>query len=156
MHLFDMTADDTTAPEDATPRRGRRGPRPSPVADSPAESAVVAPALPARAIRPLGDIEGAPCDCGTSLWEIMDEWRGEWKVECWACYRRRKMAVVVGHLKPRSDFTLRDGRFAGMTLDEAAREPHGLEVLRVYASGHKRPEVREAVRKFLDGCGPTR
>lgn len=155
MHLFDMTADETTAPEDASPRRGRRGPKPSPAAESPAAVAP-APAPPARAIRPLGDIEADPCDCGTSLWEIVDEWRGEWAVECWACYRRRKMAVVVGYLKPRSDFTLRDGRFAGMTLDEAAEEPHGLEVLRVYASGHRRPEVREAVRKFLDGCGPTR
>lgn len=146
--LFDP--EETSAPEDVQPRKkGRKKPA---VVEAPAvEPEIPMPPRVVAVARVLGQIDDIECVCGTSRWDIMDEWRGEWVVECWACYRSRRMPAVPGHLKPRSQFTLRDGRFKGLTIDEAAAQPRGIDTIRHYATNHKDEEVRAAARKFLDG-----
>lgn len=153
--LFDM-AGDGTAPEDAV---GRKKSRRSAPAAAPAAAAELPPALAVpedRPVRVLGEVEGEPCSCGTTLWEVIEDHRTRWRVWCWACYRQRWMDPVPGVLPERCDFVIHEGRFSGLTLDEIVDEPRGVDVLRIYAKSHKSPAVQAAVAAFLDRRGIAR
>jgi hypothetical protein len=45
---------------------------------------------------------------------------------------------------------LREGRFAGMTLDEVQSQPKGPEFIAWAAANHKRDAVRSACKKHMD------
>lgn len=155
-HLFDLTSD---SPEDVTPKRkGRKT-----ACAGPATAAVSLPA-PAperqRAIRPIGLIDSEPClgrafglPCLCTLRDIYYEEQGDWQVGCFVCGEMSWMPAVEGYLneKPQgAEFVIRDGRFAGMRLDEIVEQPRGLDTLRIYAKTHKSDVVRREVGKFLD------
>ena len=151
--LFTFDSDDT-APEDAGGKKARKKAAPSVVADEP--SPVQQPPAPEKPHRILGEVQDVACLCGTSWWEILEDHRNWWVVWCMACFRQRCMDAVPGVLPERSDFVVHDGRFAGMTLDEIAEQPRGIDTIKVYAKGHKSPAVQAAAKKFLDDRGVSR
>lgn len=135
--------------------------RPSRKTAAPAPAAVEAPALPPRerkpAIKPIGEIEGEPCDgrafggpCLTTTRDIFYEDHGEWLTGCWVCGAVRWMPVVAGHLPERSTFVVYGGRFDGLTFDEIAQEPRGMDTIRLYAADAKKPTIQREAKKWLD------
>lgn len=88
--------------------------------------------------------------CGAWAMDILDAYRGEWAVQCAFCETMQTVPAVAGVLKERDDFVLNSGRFAGMTLDEVAQEPRGLDYIRWAVAEHPREAVRAACKKHLD------
>lgn len=150
-HLFGLTSD---SPEDAAPKRSSRKKAKQPEAPVVVEAPVIDRP---RAIRPIGQIDGEPCDgrafgmpCQCTVWDIFTEDRGEWLVGCFVCGDVKWMPVVPGHLPESSTFVVHGGRFNGLTFDQIAKEPRGIDTIKVYASGHKNPAVQREARKWLD------
>jgi hypothetical protein len=126
-----------------------------------AEATVVQPpplARPKPAIKPIGKIDGPPCDgtafnspCNTTVYDIFHEDAGDWLVGCWCCGAVSWMPVVPGHLPARTEYVVHGGRFDGKTFAEIAGEPRGLDTIRIYAADAKRPGLQAEARKWLDG-----
>lgn len=157
--LFDLTGD---SPEDVQPRR--KGRRRAAAAEAVAVVEETPPAAtPPRVLRPIGKTDGEPCDgrafgepCLSTVWDILAEEGDRWLVGCWVCGGERWMAAVPGVLPVQdesSTFVLRAGRFAGMSLADVAREPRGLDTLKIYAQKHQSATVMATVRKYLDSLG---
>ena len=74
-----------------------------------------------------------------------------WLIQCCFCNTSQWVAVIEGHLEQKpAAFTFADGRFAGLTIDEASERPQGLDCIRLWAEkGHKRPEVKTACETWL-------
>lgn len=106
-------------------------------------------------LKRLGMIDGhyqcADEACGASEMDIIDEYRGQWTLECAYCGTGSVEPALVGHLKPREEeFVFRDGRFAGQTISEAMDHPRGPDYVRWAAGEHPRQAVRDACRTHLD------
>lgn len=153
--LFDLSGD---SPEDTqTKKRGSR--RAAATEERSPEPLPPAP-TPRRAAPRIGVTDGEPCEgrafgqpCLSTAWDIVAENRGRWHVACAVCGDERWVPAIPGTLPKRDEseeFVLRDGRFAGLTLAEAAEDPSGIDVLRVYARKHASEDVRKAVSRFLD------
>lgn len=113
------------------------------------------------AIRPLGRLdhthECVDDRCRGSAHDIIHEDRGEWMIQCCFCHTCQWVPVIAGHLTPRPEaFTFRDGRFAGLTIDEAVEQPHGREYVAWAAQEHKRDAVRKACQTWLDSAVAAR
>jgi hypothetical protein len=104
-------------------------------------------------LEALGKYDDEVCAdeaCRGTAHDIIDEHRGQWLLECCFCGTGQWVPAVVGHLKPRQEeFRFRDGRFAGLTIAEASREPRGPDYLKWAAESHPRPMVREAVKTWI-------
>ena len=145
--LFDIAPDE--------PQR-KRSARPA-ATDAPQISSAPLPRRPSAAIKPIGEIDGEPCDgrafgepCLATLRDIFHEDRGEWLTGCWVCGAVRWMPVVPEHLPERSTFVVHGGRFDGMTFDEIAEQPRGLDTINLYAADAKRPTIQREAKKWLD------
>jgi len=109
---------------------------------------------PPPAIRAIGKLdhthECADALCRGSAHDIIHEDRGEWLIQCCFCLTCQWVPVIEGHLEPKStEFQFRDGRFAGLTIDEAVALPRGLEYVLWAAREHKRPAVKTACETWL-------
>lgn len=111
--------------------------------------------LPSKAILPIGKADDLfDCGdgrCGARCHDILHEHKGEWYVACCFCGTAMWVKAVSGHLKPREgEFVFRDGRFAGMTVSEAACQPRGEDYIKWCAANHQRDAVRSACKKHMD------
>jgi|688.fasta_scaffold1660620_1 hypothetical protein len=109
---------------------------------------------PVRAIKALGTLdEGHECadsTCRGTAHDILHEEHGEWLIQCCFCNTAQWVPVVKGHLEPKEDeFVFRDGRFSGLSIDEAVALPRGLEYVVWAAKEHKRPAVKAACETWL-------
>jgi len=107
------------------------------------------------AIKPIGKLDDTyRCiddRCGASCHDILYEDRGEWLLQCCFCNCTQWLPAIPGHLTPRDEqFVLRDGRFAGMTLDEVSSQPRGIDYIAWAADEHQRPAVKAACKSWLD------
>lgn len=107
------------------------------------------------ATRPIGRIDDTyQCidgRCGASCHDILLEERGQWLLGCCFCNCTQWLPAIPGHIKPREEqFVLRDGRFAGMTLDEVMSQPRGIDYITWAAEEHKRDAVKAACKTWLD------
>jgi hypothetical protein len=157
--LFDIA--ETSPPEDQKKRRGK----------STGALFEMGKPSPEKAPSYIGDfvttylgrfdeVECVDPSCRGTAHDIVEEGMAElppsnkprpaWLIECCYCGTGQWVPVVEGYLKPaKEEFRLRDGRFAGMTLDEASKQPRGLDYIRWAAEEHKRPAVREASKTWL-------
>lgn len=90
--------------------------------------------------------------CRSGAHDIVYESRGEWFLQCVVCGTGQWLPVVPGHLPEQpaeAGFRLRDGRFAGMTIAEALRQPRGEDYIRWAAQSHPRDAVRAACKAVL-------
>lgn len=111
---------------------------------------------PIYAVEILGQVrdlhECADTRCKSQQFDIIDDYRGEWKLECMICGTGQWVTAVPGILPdPEVDqFTFRDGIFEGKTVDEAAKEENGMDYIEWAASSHKRAAVQKACKTWLD------
>lgn len=108
----------------------------------------------------LGKIDGHyTClddSCGSGAFDITDEYRGEWFVECAICGTAFRTPAIPGYLTPNGDgFVFNDGRFAGLTVEEAWNEPRGQDYVQWAAKSHPRQAVRTACQNHLDAAKAT-
>jgi hypothetical protein len=147
--LFDIS------PQEQPNKRGARKPDRR-AFETPAENQTEKNVFFYREMPPLGRIdhtyECADGQCGAQCHDILHEDSGEWRVECAFCGTGQWVKVIAGHLKPKErEFLLRDGRFAGLSLDEVEQQPRGLDYLAWALTGHPRQIVRDAVKKHMEG-----
>lgn len=152
---------DTSPEEPEKKKAGRRAKAVPP----PAEEAPVHQKAPSiLANRPsaiLGKIDGHyQCldeTCLSEAFDIVDEYRGEWLVECAVCGTGLRTKAIAGYLKDRGEgFVFNDGRFAGLTVAEAAAQPRGMDYVTWASSEHPRQAVRDACKKHLDSLRAAR
>lgn len=108
------------------------------------------------AVVSLGRVDdGVMCldqNCQAECHDIVEEIKGQWLVECCFCGTGQWIKAIPNLLpkpSPKDSFRLRDGRFAGLTLEEAAMLPRGLDYIRWAAGEHPRHAVREAAKTWL-------
>jgi len=152
--LFDVSPDEPTR----TSRRAKAGGSVSEVV--PKKDLSYIGQLPARTILPIGKADDLfDCGdgrCGARCHDILHEHKGEWYVTCCFCGTAMWVKAVAGHLKPREgEFVFRDGRFAGMTVSEAACQPRGEDYIKWCAANHPRDAVRSACKKHMDDKNPA-
>ena len=119
--------------------------------------------LPAVAIPPLGRLdEGVACldtSCQAECHDIVEEIKGQWRLECCFCGTGQWVPVIRGHLPPAAeggDFVFRGGRFDGQTIAEASRSARGLDYIKWAAAEHPRPAVKKACETYLASVALSR
>jgi hypothetical protein len=145
-----------TAPEEPEKKKARVRKTEEP-AQAAQPAAIFVPTLP---IQLIGKIDGHyQCldeSCGSMAMDIVDERRGQWRLECAVCGTGSSEPALVGHIQPKEqEFVFRDGRFAGQTISEALRHGRGEEYVRWAAKDHPRQAVRDACRTHLDTIRPA-
>lgn len=91
--------------------------------------------------------------CGGSAHDVIDEYKGRWKVECCFCGLVETVLKVAGVLPeaPESgDFVFPSGRFAGMTVRDAASTERGMKVIEWIATNSDNEQEKNACKKWLD------
>lgn len=119
------------------------------------EEAAEVVTAPSRVYQILGQVRDLhDCGdrrCGSRHFDIIDDYRGEWLIECMICGTCQRVPPVPGILRePEGDFTFRDGIFAGLSIGEAYSQEHGPEYVEWAAASHKREVVRKACKVWLD------
>jgi hypothetical protein len=154
--LFDTTPDEPERRK--TPARARKKVVATEEAAPPPEK--TPSFIGQRPTQRLGTIDGHyQCwddSCGSTAMDIIDEQRGEWRLECAVCGTGSREPALVGHLAPpKEEFVFRDGRFAGHTIAEAIEQPRGLDYIQWAAKDHPRQAVRDACKTHLDTLQPA-
>lgn len=91
--------------------------------------------------------------CGSTQFDILDDWRGEWFIECMLCGTGQYAVAVPGVIETpdnAADFVFSDGRYEGLSIAEASADEHGPKYLAWAAKNHKREAVRVACQKWID------
>jgi hypothetical protein len=144
--LFDTSSDEPQK------RRARKSVPPPAETPAPQKPFIYIGEAPA----PLGRLDdGVACldqNCQAQCHDILDEDRGQWRLECCFCGTSQWVPVIKGHLPPPAegaDFVLRGGRFDGQTLGEVARSSRGKDYIAWAAKEHPRPTVKKACQTYL-------
>jgi len=160
--LFDLGVEES-------PKKSRRPKRPEEaVAAVESESAISAPGVAGDVAPILGRLDDIACadeTCGGEAHDVIDRGWAEidesgkkkraWKIECCFCgtgqwVAAREEQPEKEDKKPSGEFVFAGGRYPGMTVAAAAAQPGAIEYLKWAAASHKEPEVRQAVRTWLD------
>lgn len=91
--------------------------------------------------------------CGGRAHDVIEVYRGRWKVECCFCGTRQAEDAVAGVLPEAPSegvFVLPGGRYDGLTLAEVASTERGGGYIRWAAGGHPNQAVKSACQKWLD------
>lgn len=152
--LFDTSPEEVPDRKKKARARALAAPHQQPVSE-PEKTPSFIGQTPRRAILPIGKIDDTfECvdpRCGTACHDILHEDGGEWLLGCCFCNCTQWVRAIPGYLQPKeAEFVFRDGRFAGLTLDEASREPRGPDYIAWAAKEHKRPAVKAACQSWLD------
>jgi hypothetical protein len=139
------------APEEPERRKPQKRAKEEKLEES-QEEAIVPPSRIHQILGQVRDLhECGDRRCGSRHFDIIDENRGEWLIECMICGTGQRVPVISGILKePEENFTFRDGIFAGLSVGEAFQQENGPEYVEWAASSHKREAVRKACRSWLD------
>lgn len=144
--LFDISDDEPVK------KKGRSSRRKGAAAVE-ATAAFPPPVYTAEILGQVRDLhECADTRCSSRQFDIIDDYRGEWKIECMICGTGQWVTAVPGILPDAEaeQFTFRDGLFEGRTIDEAAKEENGMDYIEWAASSHKKAAVQKACRTWLD------
>jgi len=145
-----------TSPKEPQKRRARKL-APPPAEKPGAEKPLI---YLGESVPPLGRLDdGVACldqNCQAQCHDILDEVRGQWRLECCFCGTVQWSPVIKGHLPPPAegaDFVLRGGRFDGQTLGEVARSRRGQDYITWASKEHPRPAVKKACETYLASLG---
>jgi len=148
-----------TSPEEPERKKSRkRAAEPAPPAPAP-----TAASLPAVAVPPLGRLDdGVACldtSCQGQCHDIVEEIKGQWRLECCFCGTGQWVPVIRGRLPPPAeggDFVFRGGRFDGQTIAQSARTERGVDYIKWAAAEHPRPAVKKACETYLASVAESR
>lgn len=144
--LFDIPPDE---PKKAKKKPARPGPALEP-APAPAPREVPHIAMPATLGRLDGTVACLDQTCQGLSHDIVADDRGQWLVECCLCGTGQWLPAIPGVIEPpKGKFVFHAGRFAGLTIDQAAAQPRGLEYLEWAAREHPKQAVRKACETWL-------
>lgn len=158
--LFDISPDEV--PDDAKQKQKKQRrktanvPEPAQRDGDHASSAIFAPQRRRNDTiigRSAGHYECADSACGSTHFDILDEWRGEWFVECMVCGTGQNVPAVSGVIETPDDageFVFADGRYEGMSVSQVSRDQNGPKYIAWASENHKREAVRNACKKWID------
>lgn len=138
---------------DVSPEEPRRSKKERVKAAPAAEASAIAFRPPPAVAVILGRIDHTyQCpSCAAECNDIIEDERGEWRLECVFCGTGQWVKAIKDHLKPRErGFVLHKGRFAGLTLDEVEAQPRGVDYIAWAAAEHPSPAVKDACKRHLD------
>lgn len=92
----------------------------------------------------------ADAACGASCHDLLDDYRGEWLLQCCLCGTMQTVRAIPGFFKPAERFVFASGLFAGMTTAEVAEQPRGVEYLEWAAKNHPSQAAQVASKSRLD------
>lgn len=144
--LFDVS------PDEPVKKKGRSSRRKEAAAVE-TTAAFPPPTYTAEILGQVRDLhECADTRCKSQQFDIIDDYKGEWKLECMICGTGQWVTALPGILPDPEveQFTFRDGIFEGRTIDDAAKEENGMDYIEWAASSHKRAAVQKACRTWLD------
>lgn len=148
-YLFDVSP--TEVPDERKKKQSRRKP-----AEAAAEGHGIVHAR-RRNESIIGRSEGhytcADEACGSTQFDILDDWRGEWFIECMLCGTGQSVVAVPGVIETpdnAADFVFSDGRYEGLSIAEVHADENGPAYLSWAAKSHKREAVRVACQKWID------
>lgn len=146
--LFDIS------PEEGGGQKKKKGSK-KPKEPAPPESQPWRFDAPSR--PPLGQVgDQFQCDnpkCQGAYFDILDDYKGEWDIECAYCGWKQRVLAVHGILKPRDEFVFSGGQHSGMTLAQVSETEGGMAYIRWSAEKHKSAPVKEACQKWLASVG---
>jgi hypothetical protein len=91
--------------------------------------------------------------CQATYFDIIDDYKGQWIIECAFCGWQQRVPAIEGVLAPSTDFVFFDGRFNGMTLAQAADQENGLAFIKWCAKNHKSESVKDSCLSWLSAIG---
>ena len=147
--LFDVS------PEEPTRKGSARSRRPA-AEETPKADEFVPPVMTAeRPLLPIGRIDHTyacpDARCLAECHDIVAEDDGDWLIQCCFCGTGQWVRAIKGHLKPREqEFRFTAGTRQGMTIDEAAATPNGMDFVEWAATEHKSEAVKNACQTWLD------
>jgi hypothetical protein len=150
--LFDISPEEVPEKKRKTPRKKAAAAEPAPATEP--DAPMYLGLGPQEIIgRSGGDYT---CCCGSTYFDILDDFRGEWWLECCFCGLKIREPAVVGAAQPQnSDFVFFDGRYSGMTLALVSETDQGLAYIRWCAGKHRSAAVKEACTLWLSSVGYT-
>lgn len=153
-YLFDVSP--TEVPDAKSKRSKSRKTQPSEA--EPKAATVVSARFRNETIigRSEGHCQCADESCKSTQFDILDDWRGEWFVECMLCGTGQYVTAVPGVIQTPDDaaeFVFADGRFEGLSMAQVAAAEHGQRYIEWAAASHKREAVRVACKKWIDRSG---
>lgn len=91
--------------------------------------------------------------CQGAYFDILDDYKGEWEIECAYCGWKQKVPAIEGVLKPAVDFVFLEGQHSGMALAQVSELEGGMAYIRWSAEKHKSAPTKEACQKWLAAIG---
>jgi hypothetical protein len=91
--------------------------------------------------------------CQATYFDIIDDYKGQWVIECAFCGWQQKVQAIEGVLAPSTDFIFYDGRFNGMTLAQTSKQENGLAYIQWCAKNHKSEPVKDSCLSWLSAVG---
>lgn len=91
--------------------------------------------------------------CEATYFDILDDYRGQWRIACAFCGWEQRVPAIDGVLAPSVDFVFFEGICSGMTLAQASKTENGEAYIRWCASKHKSDTVKDACQKWLAAIG---
>jgi hypothetical protein len=144
--LFDIS------PEEVPDKKAKKK-SPQKKAAEPA-SAPAQPALEIPACGILGRSDGEyTCDCGSTYFDIIDDYRGEWLAECAFCGIKIRVPAIRQIVEDKPGFVFLNGRYSGMALAQVSETEQGVAYIRWCAEKHKSSAVKEACKSWVASVG---
>lgn len=143
-YLFDVGEKPTKAK--------RRTAEPKPAVQEPAFAPQDSVVLVEKIIGRADDLFDC-LSCGGRAHDVIEVYRGRWKVECCFCGTKQSEDAVAGVLPEapaEGVFVMPGGRYDGLTLAEVASTSRGAGYIRWAAGGHPNEPVKDACQKWLD------
>lgn len=156
--LFDISPEDPH-PEKKKQKRAK-GAGPAAVKDG-EDRGVLMPSKQAH-FRIIGRSEGhyecLDVTCKAGIFDILDEYRDEWFIECMICGTGQRVPAIPGVIKApdrSGDFVFADGKFEGFAIAQVAEMEHGQQYIAWASANHKREAVRTACKNWLDAISAS-
>jgi len=140
-----------TSPEEVPDKKKKRQ---SKKAATPAQPEAVETAKNLPSLEIIGWSEGDyTCDCGGAYFDILDDFRGEWLIECCFCGLKLRRPAIRDAVQASTDFVFFDGRYSGMTVAQVSETTQGVAYIRWCAEKHKSAAVKDACKSWVASVG---
>lgn len=91
--------------------------------------------------------------CQATYFDIIDDYRGEWVIECAFCGWQQRVPAIDGVIERDDGFVFFEGRFSGTPLAEVAKTEAGMTYIRWCAENHRSGSVKMACQDWLHSIG---
>lgn len=94
--------------------------------------------------------------CQATYFDIIDDYRREWVIECAFCGWQQRVPAIEGVIAKDDGFVFFEGRFSGTPLAEVSKTEAGMAYILWCGENHKSGSVKGACQEWLRAVGyPT-